>query len=240
MWPTWADIVSREIPDVDFYNFGLCGGGNLLISLRITEANIRYKFTEDDLIMVMWTTFCREDRYRNGSWMMSGNIFSATHDYSEEFIRKYADPRGYLIRDLAVMTQTNAFLKTIPATSFLMTSVPYDHQMEDEDVADVMELYKETTLSTPPSLFEREMNGVWENGAAYYNPAHCKPGDLFQDYHPNPMRYYNYLKKLGLPMTEVSLGYAQRSAHALQQIKTIDILHGSFKSITPSKFRAIL
>lgn len=236
-WPTWADIVSQEIPDVDFYNFGLCGGGNLLMSVRITEANLRYKFNEDDLIMVMWTTFCREDRYRNNSWMMSGNIFSALHDYSEEFIRKYADPKGYLIRDLAVITQTTAFLKTLPATSITLASVPYDNQQDQNDpsVKEILELYKDTTLSTPPCLFDLEMNGVWENGHEYLDPK-----ELFNDYHPNPNRYYNYLKKLGLPLTDKSLLYAQKSTDDLHKIRTRAELDMSFPEIKPSKNRLIL
>jgi len=236
-WPTWADIVAQEIPDVDFYNFGLCGGGNLLMSVRITEANLRYKFAEDDLIMVMWTTFCREDRYRNNSWMMTGNIFTGLHDYSEEFVRKYADPKGYLIRDLAVITQTTAFLKTLPATSITMASVPYDHQQDSDDqsVKEILELYNETTLSTPPCLFELEMNGVWENGHAYLDPI-----ELFKDYHPNPVRYYNYLNKLGLPLSDKSLNYARVSTDILHQIKTRAELDMSFPEIKYSKSRVIL
>lgn len=236
-WPTWADIVAQEIPDVNFYNFGLCGGGNLLMSIRITEANIRYKFNEDDLIMVMWTTFCREDRYRNNSWMMTGNIFTGLHDYSEEFVRKYADPKGYLIRDLAVITQTTAFLKTVPATTITMASVPYDHQQDPTDISvqEILELYKETILSTPPCLFELEMNSQWENGHEYIDR-----NELFQDYHPNPLRYYNYLKKLGLPLTDKSLAYAHKSTEDLHRIKTRAELDVSFPEICSSKNRLIL
>jgi len=207
------------------------------MSVRITEANLRYKFNEDDLIMVMWTTFCREDRYRNGSWMMSGNIFSALHDYSEEFVRKYADPKGYLIRDLAVITQTTAFLKTLPATSITMASVPYDHQQDTSDtsVKEILELYKDTVLSTPPCLFELEMNGQWENGHEYLDPK-----EMFRDYHPNPLRYYNYLKKLGLPLSGKSLNYAQKSTEDLHRIRTRAELELSFSEIKHSKVRPIL
>lgn len=236
-WPTWADLIAQEIPDVDYYNFGLCGGGNLLMSVRITEANLRYKFTEDDLIMVMWTTFCREDRYRNNSWMMSGNIFSARHDYSEEFVRKYADPKGYLIRDLAVITQTTAFLKTLPSTSMTLAGVPYDYQQDQNDpsVKEILELYTATTLSTPPCLFDLEMKGQWENGHEYLDPK-----EVFQDYHPNPLRYYNYLKKLGLPLTDKSLVYAQKSTEDLHRTKTRAELDLSFPEIKFSKSRKIL
>lgn len=241
-WPTWADIVVQEMPGVDYYNFGLCGGGNLLMSIRITEANLRYKFNESDLVMVMWTTFCREDRYKDNHWWMTGNIFSAAHDYPEEFIRKYTDPKGYLIRDLAVITQTTAFLKTLPPTSITLASVPYDHQMDPDDtsVKEILELYKETTLLTPPCLFELEMNGMWENGCEYLDPGHGEPGEVFYDYHPNPLRYYSYLTKIGMPLTDKSLSYAQHSAAALQKVKTRAELDVSFLETQCSKSRYIL
>ena len=48
-------------PDVEFYNLGKSGGGNLFISHRIVEANKKYKFNKDDLVVVMWSTFARID-----------------------------------------------------------------------------------------------------------------------------------------------------------------------------------
>ena len=77
MWPTWADIVSKEMPDAEFYNFGLSGGGNPLISYRVAETNNRYKFTDTDLVMIMFSTYCREDRWvTDRKWIAGGNIFN--------------------------------------------------------------------------------------------------------------------------------------------------------------------
>lgn len=244
-WPTWADIIAQEMPDIDYYNFGHCGGGNLLMSIRVTEANMRYRFTEDDLVMVMWTTFCREDRYKNNHWWNTGNIFTASHDYPDDYIRKYSDPMGYLIRDLAVITQTTSYLKSLPATTITMASVPYDYQMEYNDtdagaVIDLLELYKETTALTPPCLFELEMGRKWENGHAYYDHNHCKPGGLQFDYHPNPNRYRSYLEKIGLPLSDKSLAYAKESTETLHKIGTRVELDLSFPEIKFSKSRTIL
>lgn len=242
-WPTWADILSQEIPDVDYYNFGLCGGGNLLMSIRITEANQRYHFTEDDLVVVMWTTFCREDRYKDGRWWNTGNIFTAVHDYPDEYVRKYADTKGYLIRDMAVITQTTAYLKSLPARSITLASVPYDHQqdMTDKSIQPILDLYESTVDMTPPDLFTLEMNGEWVNGHYYYNPSYGYPeGELTGDYHPSPLRYHSYLKKLGFPLTDASLAYAERAMIELAQTKTLDQLNASFPEIKQSKERTIL
>ena len=59
-------------------------------------------FTEyvNDLIIVMWSTFCREDRWiTNRNWVNPGNIFSQK-EYDDEFVQKYADSTGYLIMHL--------------------------------------------------------------------------------------------------------------------------------------------
>ena len=212
-----------------------------MMAARVVEANLRYKFTEDDLIAIMWSTFCREDRYLRGRWMMTGNIFTGLHDYSEEFVRKYADTKGYLIRDLAVINMTTNYLKTIPATSITMASVPYNYQqdLEDSTIQPILDLHRDTINSTPPSLLELEMNGQWESGHHYYDP-NCGADPDWGDYHPNPVRYYNYLKKIGLPMTEVSQKYAEDSLVELRKIKTRAELDVNFPEIKPSKERLIL
>lgn len=83
-WPTWADIVSKEMPDAEYVNCGLHGSGNQLISYRIAEANTRYKFTDTDLVMVLWSTYFREDRWVNGKWLAHGNIYNQQGDVYEE------------------------------------------------------------------------------------------------------------------------------------------------------------
>ena len=67
LYPTWADIIYKSMnPDVEFYNLGKSGGGNLFISHRIVEANKKYEFTENDLVVVMWSTHARIDFYKTG------------------------------------------------------------------------------------------------------------------------------------------------------------------------------
>jgi hypothetical protein len=220
-WPTWADVLSKEMPNAEFYNFGHTGGGNLLISARIAEANARYNFTETDLVIPMWTTFCREDRYTHGHWMMTGNIFSQG-EYSEDFVRKYCDPKGYLIKDLALITMASKYLKTLSCDSFTLASVPYDYQMDMYDhiippVKDILNVYKETFKLTPPCLLDLELNGKFKYGHTYDREHN---GEEYIDYHPHTLNYYNYLKKIGLPLTNISLEYAEQSMKLLTSAKT--------------------
>jgi hypothetical protein len=106
-----------------YYNYGIPGLGNLGISVRVAEANKRFKFNEDDLVMVMWSTFCREDRWVNGRWFSQGNVFNS--EYPSDWVRKYADPFGYLIRDHALIHSTTHYLKSLPSSSLLLKSSPF-------------------------------------------------------------------------------------------------------------------
>ena len=76
-WPTWADIIAQEIPE--YYNYAQSGGGNLFISCQVTEASLRHKFTDTDLVMVMWSSVAREDRHVNGNWLTPGNIYTQNY-----------------------------------------------------------------------------------------------------------------------------------------------------------------
>ena len=231
-WPTWADVLASEMPNAEFYNFGHCGGGNSMISNRIVESNCRYKFTDSDLIIPMWTTFCREDRFVNGHWMSTGNMYSQ-NEYGEEFMRKFCDPIGYLIRDLAIITITSNYLRYLPSDSFMLNSVPYSYQIISNGapyptLENILEVYKDTISLTPPSLVILELGGQFKHGHEYTR-AHT--GELYCDYHPHTLNYYNYLKKIGLPLTDKSLEYAEHSMKLLKSTNTEEQLLSTFSAL---------
>lgn len=245
MWPTWADIISKEIPDAKFYNFGVSGGGNSLISYRIAEANNRYKFNETDLIMVMFTTYCREDRWLspenadaiqspNRGWLAGGNIFNNKY-YPDSWVKNYADEHGYLIRDAAVIDLTVNYLENIPSTSFCMLSVPFVTNSESCDVTsqkpyEIIAVYENTFNKFKPSMYELEMSRNWKDLEKDY---------MFSDGHPSPIRYYNYLEKIGFNLTDKSKQYAIEMSSILKTIESRQIVPLYFpeqdKNVTDSR-----
>lgn len=123
VWPTWADIVlhSARIKGYSVFNMGLSGAGNKHIKDSVIEADEKYHFTDDDFILVMWTSWFREDRLTTEnnitmrsdtldndddpesrandlqpSWTGSGNVYNSDH-YSKEFIELYANTDHYII-----------------------------------------------------------------------------------------------------------------------------------------------
>lgn len=220
MWPTWADVVSKEMPDTEFYNFGLSGAGNTLISYRIAEANNRYKFNDTDLVMVMFTSYCREDRWTTKEgWITVGNVFN-NHRYKDEWLREFADEKGYLIRDAAVIDVTTTYLNTLPCDKFCMLSVPFVTGADSSDSSsqspdEIRSIYESTFNNFKPSMHELEIRQHWKELEHDYK---------FSDGHPSPKRYYSYLKKLGFNLTEKSETYALDASKTLSEIEVRNIV----------------
>lgn len=210
MWPTWADVVSKSMPDVEFYNFGKSGSGNPLISYRIAEANARYKFTDTDLVMVMFSSFTREDRWVNDKWEAVGNVYSHRF-YDDAWCRKYADERGYMIRDAAVIDIATRYVESLPCDSYCMLSVPFVSEPErindGKAPEDIVSIYSETFNKFKPSFKDTEL---------VQNPVLDYQG--FQDGHPATIRHYNYLMKLGFNLSDESKKFAEESTEILKSI----------------------
>lgn len=220
MWPTWADIVAKEMPEAEFFNFGISGSGNPLISYRIAEANKRFKFTETDLVMVMFTTFCREDRWVDPGWISCGNIFN-NDIYPKDWVKKFADERGYLIRDAAIIDMSTTYLETLPCDTHSMMSVPFSFGSDECDnnsttPEDINRLYASTFNKFKPSMYELELKG-WDTD---YKG--------FSDGHPSPIKYYNYIEKLGFNLSPSTKQYALDSTQILIETQNRAIIPTMF------------
>ena len=231
-WPTWADILIRGNGlDSKFINLGKSGAGNQYISQHLSLANLKYKFTDRDLVMVMFTGITREDRYVNNQWQTPGNIYTQNY-YNEAFIEKYADIKGYMIRDGALIDMSYAYMKSQSCDTIMLLSVPLDYQgnyvLVQEEVG---QLVGPAFDRLPTSMYTTVIQnpGVpveWISGAIYYDHAH--KDKKYEDYHPTPLKYYEYLKKLGIPMSEDLHRYSQTATEKLQQCENITEIEAVF------------
>jgi hypothetical protein len=108
-WLTWADIIGH---DIEYYeNWGKPGAGNHFIFNSVIEADARYNFKKDDLIIIFWSTKEREDRYHNNAWLRD-TLQTQEKTYGKEWVKKFStDTRGFLIRDLAYMKAIQTILE---------------------------------------------------------------------------------------------------------------------------------
>jgi hypothetical protein len=106
VWPTWADMLAHQ-SDYPVYNFGLSGIGNVGIVHRLVEADLKYKFNSDDLIIIVWSHWSREDRVFKNEWKTEGNIFLNKNFYNENFISKYWSWENDIIKNSTAILLAN-------------------------------------------------------------------------------------------------------------------------------------
>ena len=198
-WPTWADALGRQAPW--FENWGLCGAGNCYIFYSIMECHRRYNLGPGDSVFVMWSNTSREDRYVRDHWLEGGNVYWLTGNaLGEDYIRRFACERGYLIRDLAVIAATHDLMQSWACDYRSFSMVPLDQTNHSSDLGDnpavpgsddqdVRDLYKSTLAAIGPSVYEVIFAGDW----------HSRPGipDINdsgrRDFHPTPMEHVEFL-----------------------------------------------
>lgn len=199
-WPTWADALGQEADH--FENWGLCGAGNSYILWSLVECNQRNKLTADDEVWIMWTNTSREDRYVDGRWLEGGNVYwAAGSSLPSEYVKKFADERGYLIRDLANIAAAKQILDAVGCKYRFLSMVPLSKTNSDtghgnnpgateHTTSDVLEFYKDVLDTIGPNVQDTLFNGDWWT---------TRPGipDNFdgsqRDFHPTPMEHVEYL-----------------------------------------------
>lgn len=106
-WPTWADIISLDL-DLPCDNWGMGGLGNVGIASRMIESDINNQFNDDDLIIILWSTWTREDRYysdeRGYSWNAKGDV---TFTFDKHFLETYWSISNDLIKNSNAIISSN-------------------------------------------------------------------------------------------------------------------------------------
>lgn len=195
-WPTWADILGKDVPE--YYNYGMCGGGNLFIFDSLVEAIARHSITKDDTVVIMWTNVMRDDRYSEnfGGWLRFGNLYTSDTYHSKEFIDKFITVRGSYVRDMPFIYASYNLLSNIGCKFYFTSMVDinkYDQYStkESKDIEDVLELYSSAIENIRPSIHKTIFKYIW--------------GSRFKknDPHPHPIDYLDYID-IVLPELQVS------------------------------------
>lgn len=105
IWPTWADIIAEDL-GIEYHNYGRPGFGNIAIQCEILRADIEHKLNDDDLVIIMWSHWNREDRYISGEWKSMGNVFNNDF-YDSSFTKKYWDFDNDIIKNSTAMITIN-------------------------------------------------------------------------------------------------------------------------------------
>ena len=213
VWPTWADILGKEF---DYYeNWAKTAAGNQFIFNSLIEANIRNNFSDNDTVIIMWSSIYRDDRYLNGKWIVRG-----------EDVKKLNDNRGYLIRDLAIITSTLELLKYWKVKYHFLSVTPLDaidHCGECSDGVkrtvpldqEVIDLYASTIKNIKPSAYEVIFNFNWESRPVLVQNKYKRI-----DFHPLPLEHLEYIEKI-LPEYSISASTRKWAEHVDLQAKQL-------------------
>jgi hypothetical protein len=232
IYPTWADLVAEEMNHAEYYNFGQAGAGNLLISNRIAQANNRFTFAETDLVIIMWTSACREDRYVDESWLTPGNIFMQKHEYGKDFVMKYADPNGYLIRDMGLIELTKGYLANLPCTTLYLAM----DELAGENKVDVPDKKTRNIIKKLNDIYKKTLDGVFPSVTGTIGPLQTKTwlnkqNSTYHDGHPSTIDYCDYLLKIGFPIAQATIDYANMTQHKIDQAVYVEELLAMFPEI---------
>lgn len=143
-WPTWASIMQKDL-DIPVYNWGLCGIGNRGILSKIVQCDIKYNFTKDDLIIVIWSSWTREDRYIDGRWRNHGNILNQDF-YGKNFIEKFWDWENDIINNATCIIAADKMYDNILHGSIVPISTPQDLYIPDQSANDKIAKQNEKKL----------------------------------------------------------------------------------------------
>ena len=237
-WPTWADLISKEIPET--YLYAKCGAGNFYIFQAVIEAVVKHNIGKDDLVMIMFSNVTREDRYTNkDGWITPGNLFFQD-EYSKEFMDKFFCEKGYLMRDLSLIEGIIRSLTVTNADYKLMSIVPLDSLSSDDKkmtgVEEVLKFYNLTLEQIHPSVFDVVFAGTWNSRSS--RPAyttHWSDG-VYVDNHPTPDEHLEYIMSV-FPTTEFkeeTKEFARQSTKELLNYKTYTEIINNFNTVIPA------
>lgn len=192
-WPTWADILGKSVHQQgwEFHNMGRAGVGNMQIMKTILKAKQVYNFTPDDKLMVMWTSWNREDRYlpstiHQGGWVLEGNVLNS--DFYRELIDKYWSLEHDIINTWTAISASRQLVNLDfegsipPIEGFSLDPNSYDDP-----------LLKEYVTLKMPNVLEDRFAVDSEN-----------PIDRF-DGHPRPLVALEYVDNVITPATGISV-----------------------------------
>lgn len=116
-WPTWADILFAVR---EGENWALPGGGNKFIFASLMECMVTNKITAEDTVIMMWSSWAREDRYLNNAWQLHGNVYNNDF-YTEDFLMRYWDDTGAALDSYNYKTAAYTMLEQL-GCEYIMAS----------------------------------------------------------------------------------------------------------------------
>lgn len=164
----------------------------------IIYANLIYKFTKDDKILILWSSWSREDRIKNKRWNNGGSIFSESY-FDRKFIKTHWDIDNDLVKNATAIISANALFKEniVWQGNWADPFIPEDFEDYPHPSNNLMLLYK----SAMPAMDCYKLDGV-----------ELAFGGLVPDGHPDIRRHLKFVREVILPVFSKSMDVATENA----------------------------
>lgn len=218
-WPTWADII---LYDNEGFNMGVSGSGNVSMFYRIMEADRKYRFTNEDQIIVMFTTPIRWDlitgtppiflgygqvtsvdkiaKYENELFSIEGLCFQSF--YSILAIKNYLESKNvkYLFGGiLNIFEDLDNYFKLIEI---------------NEELKKLISHVKTEVKFELPSMYDFLIREGYIKNRSW---GITKKWDGYNDYHPRPHQYYDFVVKEIQPKISFDLKISTDKINQIEQ-----------------------
>ena len=207
-YPTWGDIVAYDklnYKGYEFaYNLATGGGCNQLIASRLAWADIKYNFTDQDDIAIMWTTLFRESVLTtwfdepHTRWHAYGNSFN-NHLWAEITNQPYLhNLYNMLDRNMSIFHYVNKLYKPFYQGRMGNDSgVGYENSYESIKEAEVVK----PMLANFSGQHEKYLEKFWyeyQNLDAFnynFNAPQSQISQLFNN-HPDILQHLDHAQKV--------------------------------------------
>jgi len=208
-WPTWADIILYKN---EGYNLGLVGGGYDSILYRIMEADRAFKFTSDDIAIVVLTTPIRWDLIIEDSVPIWKCFGQTTTSSLSKYNNKLYSIDGLLFKSFYNIILINDYLKKTNIR-YLLGSVnnPY---LEVENYFDEVNIHYKTTdlINYVKDNVELHLQDFYSFLHRKDNQKKWKVGKKFKDYndyHPTPRDHFKWVNNVLLDKIDIQLNFTE-------------------------------
>jgi len=206
-WPTWADIILYGNLG---YNLGRSGAGYDYILYRIVEADRKFKFTQDDIIIIVLTQPIRLDILLNDEndlyWITKGNALSHFSDYND----KIFSIDGLLFKSYNNIILMNQYLSS-KRLNYIFGSISdlfespegINNILLDNILYETNELitYVKQNIEIKLMSFDKYLSvdgKLWDFTKIY-------EFEKFNDYHPRPRMYFNWINDVLLKCVDIDV-----------------------------------
>lgn len=203
-WPTWADIYAHDNPDKDYYNYAAQGLGNVAISTLVLEADLRYNFTEEDEILILWSGVNRNDiYYTHRRWDQgSGSVLHLHPPYDKNYIDKFWCLENDYIKTMTSMIYVN---KLYNKFTKIQDTIVEKSNLDNEINATGISTEQKQNLKKIKYLYEPELPKMKRGfHTMYYKKDYFK---RFNDTHPEIKDHINFLKTHGIKISNSTVEY---------------------------------